>query len=75
MKPAWLKKVIEKREILRSGSPRAFDRYTQHLIGTPLDASGGWQTTFFSRKKAVVGIPGDRDRPFRRIVTDDSGLS
>ena len=24
---------------------------------------------------SVVGIPGDRDRSFRRIVTDDSGLS
>jgi len=25
--------------------------------------------------KLVVGIPDDRDRSFRRIVTDDSGLS
>jgi hypothetical protein len=29
----------------------------------------------FSSAQLFVGIPDDRDRSFRRIVTDDSGLS
>jgi hypothetical protein len=31
----------------------------------------GWKAHF----QSLVGIPDDRDRSFRRIVTDDSGLS
>ena len=43
-------------EILRSDAPHAFDRHAQHLIGTPLAASGDWQPALFSRLKEAVEL-------------------
>ena len=36
---------------------------------------GGRRLWQLGPREVVVGIPGDRDRSFRRIVTDDSDLS
>ena len=44
-------------------------------LGQVVSFYGGAEDTLEKLEAAMVGIPGDRDRSFRRIVTDDSGLS
>jgi hypothetical protein len=41
------------------------------IFKSPWDVS----SRSFAGEESALGIPGDRDRSFRRIVTDDSGLS
>ena len=49
------------------------ERMRQEADGAQTPAQVKWNRENFV--KGLVGIPDDRDRSFRRIVTDDSGLS